>query len=131
MGGFDTHSGQRGRHAQLMGQFANAINAFQKDLRESGDDERVMTMVFSEFGRRVGENASNGTDHGTAGPMFVIGKHAKGGVHGQHPNFTKLDSGDLRYTMDFRRVYAGVLSGWMQADPSKVVGAQHQPLAVV
>jgi len=131
MGGFDTHSGQRGRHAQLMGQFANAINAFQKDLRESGDDERVMTMVFSEFGRRVGENASNGTDHGTAGPMFVIGKHVKGGVHGRHPNFTKLDSGDLRYTMDFRRVYAGVLSGWMQADPSKVVGAQHQPLAVV
>ncbi|MCW5765885.1 MAG: DUF1501 domain-containing protein [Phycisphaeraceae bacterium] len=134
MGGFDTHAGQggeQGRHAQLLGQFAAAVKAFYADLKLQGNAERVMTMSFSEFGRRVGQNASNGTDHGTAAPMFLFGPMVKPGVLTQHPSLTDLDQGDLRYNTDFRSVYAGVLEQWMKADSKKILEGTFNPLGVL
>ena len=101
LGGFDTHAGQggaNGRHANLMNQFASAVNAFYADLKAQGNDSRVLTMSFSEFGRRVAQNGSGGTDHGTAAPMFFFGPMVHAGVHGKHPSLTDLDDGDLHVT---------------------------------
>lgn len=133
LGGFDTHAGQgadNGRHGQLMQQVGSSLKAFQADLKASGDDQRVLTMTFSEFGRRVAQNASGGTDHGTAAPMFLMGPMVKAGVTGEHPSLTDLDAGDLKYRIDFRSVYAGVLEKWMKADAKKVLGAAF-PIAPV
>ena len=121
MGGFDTHGGQLGTHANLMRQLGESLNAFQRDLREQRNDARVTTMVFSEFGRRVKQNASGGTDHGTAAPMFLVGTAVKPGVWGNHPSLTDLDQGDLKFGVDFRSVYASVLEDWMQAPSEKVL----------
>jgi uncharacterized protein (DUF1501 family) len=134
MGGFDTHAGQggeNGRHAQLLGQFAGALRAFYSELKEQGDDGRVLTLSFSEFGRRVGQNASGGTDHGTAAPMFLAGPMVRPGLLGAYPSLTDLDEGDLKYTTDFRAVYGGVLSGWLGADPRKVLDVPVRPMTVV
>lgn len=134
MGGFDTHSGQggeQGRHSQLLGQFAQAMKAFLADLKAQGNADRVMTMSFSEFGRRVGQNASNGTDHGTAAPMFLYGPMVKPGVLTDHPSLTDLDQGDLKFGTDFRSVYAGVLEGWMKADSKKILEGTFKPLTVM
>jgi len=118
--GFDTHGGQAGSHGNLMREVGDAILAFQNDLKAQGNDANVVTMVFSEFGRRVKQNASGGTDHGTAAPMFVIGTGVKGGVHGTHPSMTDLDNGDLKFTTDFRSVYATILDQWMSAPSNKL-----------
>lgn len=126
MGGFDTHSGQggeQGRHANLLGQVAGALRAFYADLKAQGNDGRVLTLTFSEFGRRVGQNGSQGTDHGTAAPMFLAGPMVKAGVLNAHPSLTDLDQGDLKYEVDFRSVYAAVVAKWLKADPRAVVGA--------
>lgn len=134
MGGYDTHAGQggeQGRHSQLLGQFAQAVKAFLADLKAQGNDSRVLTMSFSEFGRRVGQNASNGTDHGTAAPMFLFGPMVKPGVLTEHPSLTELDQGDLRFTTDFRTVYAGVLEGWMKADSKKILSGTHRAMPVI
>ena len=134
LGGFDTHAGQggeNGRHAQLVGQFSSAIGAFYKDLKAQGNDARVLTMVFSEFGRRVGQNGSAGTDHGTAAPMFLIGPMVKPGAANGHPSLKDLDDGDLRFTVDFRSVYASVLSGWMKADADAILEGRYQPAPVL
>lgn len=125
MTGFDTHAGQggvQGQHGALLRRFAEALAAFSRDLRAQGNDGRVLTMTFSEFGRRVGQNASGGTDHGTAAPMFLMGPMVRAGVLGEHPSLTDLDEGDLKHTVDFRSVYAGVLGGWMRADAAAVLG---------
>jgi uncharacterized protein (DUF1501 family) len=82
----------------------------------------VVTLVFSEFGRRVKQNASGGTDHGTAAPCFLIGTPVKPGIHGTHPSLTDLDDGDLKFTQDFRGVYAALLDDWMKAPSTKVLG---------
>jgi uncharacterized protein (DUF1501 family) len=121
--GFDTHSGQAGSHGNLMREVGDAILAFQNDLKAQGNEANVVTMVFSEFGRRVKQNASGGTDHGTAAPMFVIGAGVKGGVHGTHPSMTDLDNGDLKFTTDFRSVYATILDQWM-SEPSKKLSSK-------
>ncbi|MEY3025242.1 MAG: hypothetical protein RL136_1790 [Planctomycetota bacterium] len=121
MGGFDTHGGQLGTHGNLMRQLGDSLAAFQRDLKESRNDARVTTMVFSEFGRRVKQNASGGTDHGTAAPMFLIGPHVRSGVLGTHPSLTDLDAGDLRHTVDFRSVYAAVLEDWLKTPSEKVL----------
>lgn len=134
LGGFDTHSGQggaQGRHANLLNNFAESIKAFYADLKAQGNDQRVLTVSFSEFGRRVGQNASGGTDHGTAAPMFLFGPMVRPGVIGNHPSLTDLDQGDLKYLIDFRSVYAGVLEQWMQADSRKVLGATFQPVTIL
>ena len=121
LGGFDTHANQTGRHDQLMRNLATGVKAFLDDLKHQGNDERVLVMTFSEFGRRVAQNASNGTDHGTAAPMFFFGhhKHVEAGILGDHPSLTDLDRGDLKYSIDFRSCYAGVLQQWLDTDPQK------------
>ena len=114
LGGFDTHASQIAGRFYLLTGLGEALHAFHRDLRRIGRSKDVLTMMFSEFGRRVAENASQGTDHGTAGPMFLMGDSVKPGFHGEHPSLTELDdNGDLKMTMDFRRVYATALEEWM------------------
>lgn len=124
IGGFDTHSNQRGRHQQLLTQLGAATRAFYQDLKEQGNADKVLVMTFSEFGRRVAENASGGTDHGTAAPMFLFGSPVKAGLYGRQPSLTDLDRGDLRFSTDFRSVYATVLEKWLGADSTRVLGAR-------
>ena len=111
IGGFDTHANQAGGHANLLTTVAQAIEAFQTDLRLLGIEDRVVLMTFSEFGRRVEQNGSAGTDHGTAAPLFVIGRNVFGGVYGNNPDLTDLDNnGDIKYKYDFRQLYATLLT---------------------
>ncbi|MBL0922382.1 MAG: DUF1501 domain-containing protein [Phycisphaerales bacterium] len=134
MSGFDTHAGQggaQGRHAQLLAEFGDAVKAFYDDLRAQGAHERVLTMSFSEFGRRVGQNASAGTDHGAAAPMFLVGPMVRPGVANPHPSMTELDDGDLKHTVDFRAVYAAALADWMKADARAVLGANARPMRLI
>lgn len=134
MGGFDTHAqqgGENGRHAQLLTQFSQAMKAFYEDLKASGNDGRVLSMSFSEFGRRVGQNASNGTDHGTAAPMMLFGPMVSPGVANDHPSLTDLDAGDLKFTTDFRCVYASILESWLRADSRKILEGSYKPMAVL
>lgn len=133
-GGFDTHAQQgagNGRHGNLLSQLAQSMKAFYADLMAQENDTRVLTMSFSEFGRRVAQNASQGTDHGTAAPMFLFGPMVKAGVIGDHPSLTDLDEGDLKYRIDFRSVYAGVLDGWLKADPKKVLEGEYKAVPVI
>jgi len=110
-GGFDTHANQAGNHANLLTAVAQAIEAFQTDLRLLGIADKVVLMTFSEFGRRVNQNGSGGTDHGTAAPLFVIGRNVYGGVYGANPDLSDLDNnGDLKYKYDFRQLYATLLT---------------------
>ena len=128
LGSFDTHTGQRGTQDRLLQQFGDGMKAFYDDLAAHGLDGDVMTMTFSEFGRRVEENANRGTDHGTAAPMFVIGGGARGGVYGDHPSLTDLDFGNLKWHTDFRSVYATVLQRWLGVAPEPVLGASFDTL---
>jgi uncharacterized protein (DUF1501 family) len=131
LGGFDTHANQLNSHANLMQQLGDTLNAFQQDLGKQGNTGKVLTMVFSEFGRRVAQNGSGGTDHGTAAPMFLIGDNVKAGLLGKHPSLTKLDQGDLIYNTDFRQVYASVLEDWMGADSKEILGKKYAKSAVL
>lgn len=130
-GGFDTHAGQMHAHDRLMTQFNNGVAAFVADLKQQGNFDRVLLMTFSEFGRRVAENASGGTDHGAAAPMFVIGGAVKAGLFGKHPSLTELDRGDLKFNVDFRSVYGTVLSNWLKAPSEKVLGRRFPVLPIV
>jgi len=130
-GGFDTHAGQINAHERLMGDFNDAIGAFVADLRQQGNFERVLLMTFSEFGRRVAENANGGTDHGAAAPMFVLGGAVKPGLFGKYPSLTDLDHGDLKFSSDFRSVYGTVLDGWLKAPSQVVLGRKFPELAIV
>lgn len=131
MSGFDTHAGQAGKHERLMRDFAGAVAAFYQDLKARGEHQRVCILTFSEFGRRVKQNASGGTDHGTAAPMFLIGDMVTPGVQGRTPSLTRLDdNGDLIFSTDFRSVYASVLDQWMKADSKAVLGKQFKPADV-
>ncbi len=134
LGGFDTHAGQggvNGSHAQLLNRLSTAVRAFYNDLKAQENDKRVLTMSFSEFGRRVGQNASQGTDHGTAAPMFLFGPMVRPGVVGNHPSLTDLDDGDLKYKIDFRAVYAGILEGWLKADSQKILEGTYKSLPLI
>src|SRR6185503_9680745 len=122
LGGFDTHANQPGTHGRLLRQFAESLNAFHKDLKAQGNSSRVLTMAFSEFGRRVSQNGSQGTDHGTAAPMYFVGDMLRPGLLGEHPSLTDLDEGDLKFSVDFRSVYAAVLEDWMGAPSTKILG---------
>lgn len=128
--GFDTHSNQREAHQALLSDVSSSITAFVNDLKKQGNDERVAVMSFSEFGRRVRENASGGTDHGTAAPMFMIGSQVNSGPIGDHPSLTDLDNGDLKYKIDYRRVYAEVLKSWLGVKSAPIVGDDFEPLSV-
>jgi uncharacterized protein (DUF1501 family) len=121
-GGFDTHVNQANRHRQLLRQMGDSFAAFQQDLARRGLSRKVATFVFSEFGRRPAENLGGGTDHGSAGPVFVVGDGVKAGLHGEQPSLASLDNGNLVFTTDFRRVYAGLLRDCLGADPRPAVG---------
>lgn len=131
LGGFDTHTGQLDRHARLMDHVAGSIAAFYNDLKAQGLADRVLLMTFSEFGRRVTENASAGTDHGVAGPIFIVGGCVKPGLYGRYPSLTDLDQGDLKADTDFRQVYATVLENWLGAKSAPILGRQFEKLAFV
>jgi uncharacterized protein (DUF1501 family) len=110
---FDTHVQQADLHSRLLMYTADAVRGFMEDIERLGRADDVAVMIFTEFGRRVEENGSLGTDHGTATPMFVLGKGVKGGLHGVHPSLTDLDDGNLKMTTDFRRVYATMIREWL------------------
>lgn len=118
LGGFDTHANERGTQQRLLQTLDEAVTAF---LRETSN-RNVVVMAYSEFGRRVRANASEGTDHGTAGPVFVAGVPVRGGFYGDEPSLTDLDHGDLKYTTDFRDVYYELLSHTVGTDPTPSVG---------
>ncbi|NJO70281.1 MAG: DUF1501 domain-containing protein, partial [Bacteroidetes bacterium] len=122
IGGFDTHSGQvekfdtsMGAHGALLYHLTAAMKAFYDDLKAQNLDNKVMALTFTEFGRRAYSNASYGTDHGTATPVLLFGPSLAGGVEGTQPNLSDLDNGNLRYTVDYRRLYTTLLSDWMGA----------------
>ncbi len=131
LGGFDTHQNQKGRHENLMTQFAQGLGAFWSDIAKQGNDQRVLMMTFSEFGRRVEQNASGGTDHGAAAPMFLIGGGAKACIFGTHPSLTDLDQGDLKHTVDFRSVYATVLQEWLDTPSKPILGRQFKTMPLL
>ncbi|MDP9175408.1 MAG: DUF1501 domain-containing protein [Planctomycetota bacterium] len=131
VGGFDTHSNQVNQHEQLLGRVSAAIAAFHKDLAAKGLNKKVTVMCFSEFGRRVTQNDSNGTDHGAPGPMFVSGGAVKGGLYGEYPSLTNLEDGDLKYTTDFRRVYSTLLEKWLNVDSTTVLSNKFETLGFV
>ena len=125
--GFDTHSNQAAGHQGLLSDLSRSVAAFVADLEEQGNADRVALFSFSEFGRRVRENASAGTDHGTAGPVFVAGAKVKAGPLSAHPDLGDLEDGDMKFGVDYRRVYAGLLKDWLGVDPSPVLGKDFEP----
>jgi uncharacterized protein (DUF1501 family) len=131
-GGYDTHTNQTPAHQRLLGEMTGAVKAFFADLKEMGQDQRVMLMTFSEFGRRVTQNANNGTDHGAAAPMFLVGPKVKPGLSGTMPSLAPKDllNGDVKFTSDFRSVYAGVLEQWLRADAAAILGRKFAPMKV-
>lgn len=131
LGGFDTHAQQLNQQPKLLRQLGDALNAFTTDLEAQGLDKDVLTMTWSEFGRRVQQNASNGTDHGTAAPLFLVGSDVKGGLYGDVPDLANLDDGNLRHSIDFRSIYATVIERWLQADSKAILGGAYPTLAAV
>jgi uncharacterized protein (DUF1501 family) len=121
LGGFDTHSDERGTQERLLAELDRALSGFAARLATTDRGKQVVTLVYSEFGRRVTANASDGTDHGTAGPVFVLGKGVRGGFHGEQPDLADLDDGDLKSGTDFRDVYASVLQDVLGTDPGAVL----------
>jgi uncharacterized protein (DUF1501 family) len=132
-GGYDTHTNQTGTHERLLKELGDSVKAFVADLKAQGNLSRTLVMTFSEFGRRVAENASSGTDHGAAAPMFVIGNKVKAGLLGKYPGLaaTDLFQGDLKYNLDFRSVYAAVLENWLKTKSAPILGRQFAPLQIV
>jgi uncharacterized protein (DUF1501 family) len=131
-GGFDTHAGQRFVHQGLLRQVSQAVASFLKKLKASKLDERVVVLMFSEFGRRLNENATLGTDHGSAAPVLLAGRPIKGGLVGPPPGLTNLDdTGDPRFTTDFRDLYATLLRGWLAVDPDPILGKRERRLPIL
>ena len=123
LGGFDTHANEKQTHDTLMKTLADGLSAFYTDLVQHNKADNVVIMTWSEFGRRVEENGSQGTDHGTAAPMFVLGNPINKGIFGEPPSLTSLDNyGNLKYTTDFRSIYATVLDRWLGASSQDVLG---------
>lgn len=131
IGGFDTHANQKGSHANLLSTFGNAVDLLFRDLEASGRAKDVTFISFSEFGRRVAENGSAGTDHGTAAPMFVVGPGVKGGVVGDPPDLANLVDGDPKFGIDFRSVYSTIIRDWVGGDPKPVLGGESPSLPLL
>ena len=132
IGSFDTHANQRAQQDRLLKYMGDGLLAFYRDLAAHGNDKRVLTMTFSEFGRRVTQNASNGTDHGTAMPLFVLGGGVKGGIYGDHPSLTDLDrGGNLKFGTDFRAIYATVIQNWLGRPSADILDGTFAPIAFV
>lgn len=130
-GGFDTHANQQRQQANLLTQFAAAVAAFRASMLSHGRWDGVLVMTYAEFGRRAAENASGGTDHGTAAPHFMLGGAVAGGLHGEPPSLTNLEDGDLRHTVDFRRLYATVAQRWWRLPRRSELLAGHAPLEIL
>jgi len=130
-GGYDTHATQLFKHADLLRDFGGAVQAFFADLQEAKLAERVVLLAFSEFGRTIKENGSGGTDHGTAGCVFLAGPGVKGGLVGTMPSLTDLVQGEPKMTTDFRRVYATLLDRWLDCSSEQVLGAKFEPLPLL
>ena len=122
LGGFDTHANEANAQAQLLGVVSASLTRFMSQLKSTTRANDVTVMVYSEFGRRVKGNASQGTDHGTSGPMFIIGEKVKGGFYGDQPSLSKLIDGDLAVTTDFRDVYATLLESVLKSPPEQTLG---------
>lgn len=129
--GFDTHSGQLPGHAALMAELSGAIRAFELDLVEHKLSDRVLLATYSEFGRRVAENGSLGTDHGAASMLFAVTPSGKSGIHGKHPSLTDLTDGDLKFNIDFRSVYATMLDKWLEIPSAGILGGEFSPIPIV
>jgi uncharacterized protein (DUF1501 family) len=128
---FDTHVQQSDLHSRLLMYTADAVRGFIEDMKRIGRGQQVAVMIFTEFGRRVEENGSLGTDHGTATPMFIVGTGVRGGFHGTHPSLTDLDDGNLKMTTDFRRVYATMIQEWLgYGDTASILKGRFDPLGV-
>jgi uncharacterized protein (DUF1501 family) len=130
-GGFDTHNNQINSHDRLLSQLDSALKSFLSDIKSQGNESRVSVMTFSEFGRRVGENASGGTDHGQGSCLFLAGAPVKGGLFGKHPSLTDLSQGDLKFTTDFRSVYATVLEDFMKTPSAPILKAAYPKLGLI
>ena len=130
LNGFDTHSQQSDAHEGLLRQLGDSVKAFLDDVGQMKKSDAVTVMAFSEFGRRVEENASEGTDHGTAGPMFLAGNSVKSGLVGELPSLQKLKDGDLQYHTDFRQVYAAVIEDWFQCGSRNILKGDFKPVDV-
>jgi len=132
-GGYDTHTNQIPTQQRLLQDLGDSVKAFVTDLTAQGNLSRVLVMTFSEFGRRVAENANGGTDHGAAAPMFMISQRVNAGLLGHYPSLAPQDlfQGDVKYNVDFRSVYAGVLENWLKTKSLPILGQQFPPLAVV
>jgi uncharacterized protein (DUF1501 family) len=128
VGGFDTHANQAEEHSMLLSQLADASSKFMAEIDRIGRADKVSLLVFSEFGRRVMENGSLGTDHGAAAPVMLLGGGVNGGMYGAYPSLTDLADGDLRYSTDFRQVYATVLQDWLGSDSAQLLGSQYGTL---
>jgi len=129
--GYDTHSAQKETHRSLLRRYSLALHAFLEDLKSAGLAERVVVLTFSEFGRRVQENASAGTDHGTAGPVLLAGEPVKAGILSEYPSLGDLEEGDLKPAVDFRRIYASLLTDWLKIDPVGPLGGEFDPFRVI
>jgi uncharacterized protein (DUF1501 family) len=127
---FDTHATQAPAHAGLLAQLSGAMTAFYKDMKARGHGDRVLMMTFSEFGRRVKENGSRGTDHGSGAPMFLISSKVKAGALGDHPSLTDVPMGNLKFQTDFRQVYAAILDSWLGVSSKEVLGKEFKAAAV-
>ena len=126
LGGFDTHANQSATQNSLLAELGQGLAAFYNDLEAHNAADNVVVMTWSEFGRRVEENGNEGTDHGTAAPLFVLGKAVVGGIYGESPNLSNLDeSGNLKFTVDFRSIYATVLDNWLGAPSSAILGGNY------
>jgi len=121
LGGFDTHARQGPAHADLLRELALSLNAFQRDLEASGSADDVVTLVFSEFGRRARENGSRGTDHGAGAPAFLVGSGVRGGLYGTPPDLARLEEGDVPFTTDFRSIYRTLEERWLGLEPSSTL----------
>ena len=125
IGGFDTHANQLAEHGALLLEFSEAVAAFWADLAAHGHQDEVVIMTWSEFGRRPDSNASGGTDHGSAGPMFLFGNQVIGGLYGEPASLTDLDKKNLKFTTDFRSVYATVLEKWLGSPTEEILGGRY------
>jgi uncharacterized protein (DUF1501 family) len=130
-GSFDTHISQQATQDRLLGEFSDAIAAFYSDLAAHGNEKRVLTLTFSEFGRRIAENGSRGTDHGEASPLFMIGGGVKGGIYGEAPDLSSTNMGNVRFTTDFRSVYATVLERWLGRSSQPILAGSFSTLPVI
>jgi uncharacterized protein (DUF1501 family) len=129
--GYDTHADQAVGHARLLGELSSSLTAFYKDLKARGQEKRVLILTFSEFGRRVKENGSLGTDHGAAAPVFLIGGKVQSGLIGDHPRLDRLDDGNLKHHTDFRTIYATILDQWLGIKSKDILKEQFKPIKLI